>query len=50
MPFLRNRIELASAVCFVLFAILSFTVSLLAAAPAFIVAVLLTLRARALRP
>jgi hypothetical protein len=46
MPFLRNRVELASAACFVFFAVLALTVSALAAAPIFVVAVLLSLRAR----
>jgi hypothetical protein len=50
MPFMRNRVELASAVCFVLFAVLAFAVSVLAAVPVLVVAVLLSLRARALRP
>jgi hypothetical protein len=49
MPFLRSRVELASAACFVLFAVLALTVSSLVAAPFFVVGVLLTLRARALR-
>jgi hypothetical protein len=46
MPFLRNRVELASAVCFLLFAVLAFTASAVAAAPILVVAVLLSLRAR----
>jgi hypothetical protein len=50
MPFMRNRVELASAACFVAFAVLAFTVSPLVAAPVFVVALLLSLRARALRP
>jgi hypothetical protein len=49
MPFMRGRVELASAAAFVLFAILAFTVSALVAAPVFVVAVLLSLRASALR-
>jgi hypothetical protein len=47
MPFLRSRVELASAACFVLFAVLAFTVSPVAAAPVFVLALLLSLRARA---
>jgi hypothetical protein len=50
VPFLRNRVELASAVCFVAFAVVAFAVSPVAALPIFVVALLLTLRARALRP
>jgi hypothetical protein len=46
---MRNPIELASAACFVVFAVLAFTVSTLVALPIFVLAVLLTLRARALR-
>jgi hypothetical protein len=49
VPFLRNRVELASAACFVVFAVLAFTVSAVAAAPVFVLALLLSLRARALR-
>jgi hypothetical protein len=48
MPFSNNRTEIASAVCFVLFAVLAFTVSALAGAPALALGVLLGLRARAL--
>jgi hypothetical protein len=47
---MRNRVELASAVCFVLFAVLALAVSMLVAVPVLVVAVLLSLRARALRP
>jgi hypothetical protein len=50
MPLMRNRIQLASAACFVLFAVLSFTVSTLVAFPALVVGVVLSLRARAARP
>jgi hypothetical protein len=46
---MRNRVELASAACFVLFAVVAFTASTLAAAPILVVAVLLSFRARALR-
>jgi hypothetical protein len=49
MPFMHSRVELASAACFVLFAVLALTVSALAALPAFVFALLLSLRARALR-
>ena len=49
MPFMRNRVELASAACFVLFAVVAFTASTWAAAPLLVVGVLLSLRARALR-
>jgi hypothetical protein len=49
MPFLRHPIELASAASFIAFAVVAFAVSAVAALPIFVVAVLLTLRARALR-
>jgi hypothetical protein len=47
---MRHPIELASTACFVGFAVVAFTVSVLAALPILVVGVLLTLRARALRP
>jgi hypothetical protein len=49
VPFMRNRLELASAAGFVLFVIVAFAVSTLAALPILVVATVLTLRARALR-
>jgi hypothetical protein len=50
VPFMRNPIEVASAACFIAFAVVSFTVSTLVALPILVIGVLLTLRARALRP
>jgi hypothetical protein len=46
MPLLRNRRELAGAVCFIAFAIVSFTVSPLFGLPIFVLALGLSLRAR----
>jgi hypothetical protein len=47
---MRNRVELASTACFIAFALVAFTVSVVMALPLFVAGVLLTLRARALRP
>ncbi|HEX4188838.1 MAG TPA: hypothetical protein VHY83_13155 [Solirubrobacteraceae bacterium] len=48
MPISRNRMEIVSAACFVLFAVLTFTVSTVAGAPALALGVLFSVRARSL--